>query len=89
MCKRTCALAIVLLLIAGPVLAADRSDDGSTGLRAALAWVLDLVGYGDVERAAPDARQKHMADIVLDGSAPPNDDGGDRTRYGVEATIDG
>jgi len=75
--KRACVLAIVLFLatVAGPALAADRSDERPTGLRDAVAWVLDLVGYGDVERAAPDARQKHGAVVIVDGSPAPLDNG--------------
>lgn len=71
--KRACTLAIALLLLAGPVLAAERFDERTDGLRATLAWVLDLIGYGDVERTVPDARQRHGADVVVEGSPAPTE----------------
>jgi len=88
--KRTCVLAIVLLLVAGPVLAADQSDNRPASLRAAFAWVLGLVGYGDVERTAPDVHQRLGLEVLVGGeAAPPEDSSSDSTQQEPEAIPDG
>lgn len=77
MYKSTCTFTIVLLLIAGPVFAVDQHDERPAGLRSAVVWILGLFGQNedpDVERAAPDMRQRLGLEIIVGGEAGPPDD---------------